>query len=246
MAPAHEGELLASYMRSIAAIPAETPRALLVISAHWEASRPTVQTAPKPTLYYDYSGFPPAAYRLTWPAAGAPTVARRVRELLAGAGLKVDADDRRGFDHGTFIPLMLAWPKAEIPTVQLSLERSLDPACHLAIGRALAPLRDEGVFIIGSGNSYHNMRAFRQRTDHHRKASEAFDTWLNETVTRPPAVRDRRLERWTEAPDARLCHPREEHLIPLMVAAGAAGDTPGHVTWRGDLMGKALSAHHFG
>src|SRR5690606_15330538 len=124
---------------------------------------PTVTTAERPPMLYDYSGFPPESYRVTWPARGNPALANRVRGLLEKAGSKTAADAKRGYDHGTFVPLKLTYPDAEIPTVQLSLKTGLDPAEHLAMGRALAPLRDEGVFIVGSGMSFHNMRAFRDR-----------------------------------------------------------------------------------
>src|SRR5207237_396756 len=120
-----------------------------------------------------------------WPAPGAPDLAKRVRELLAAAGIESRADDRRGFDHGVFVPLKVAFPEAEFPTVQLSLRRGLDPREHIAIGRALAPLRDEGVLIIGSGMSYHNMRGFM--TGRGRSDSELFDAWLAQAMTQSPA-----------------------------------------------------------
>jgi len=140
----------------LAALPAslpEQPKALLVISAHWEAPVFTVQTNPAPPLLFDYYGFPQHTYKLTWPAPGNPALAARVRALLENAGFAVGEDPLRGFDHGVFVPLKVAFPKAEIPTVQLSLRADLDPSAHLAAGRALAPLRDEGVLILGSGNT---------------------------------------------------------------------------------------------
>ncbi len=240
------GELaaLSAYLTSVANIPADKPRALLVISAHWEATVPTVMTSEHPPMLYDYYGFPPASYQITWPAPGAPELAARVRALLEAAGISTAADPARGFDHGAFIPLKLVYPGADIPTVQLSLQAGLDPERHLAIGRALAPLRDDGVFIIGSGMSFHNMRAFG---DPRAKASaEAFDAWLRETAAAAPAERDRRLAHWAQAPSARAAHPREEHLLPLMVIAGAAGADRGSVAYRGELFGLAVSGYQFG
>lgn len=238
---ATETEALAAYMRSLGEGP--RPRALLVVSAHWEAPEFTVNTGSAPGMLYDYGGFPEAAYQLKWPAPGAPDVAEEVRDLLSGAGLDSRENADRGYDHGTFIPLLLAYPEADVPVVQVSLKLGLDPEEHLALGRALAPLRDRGVTILGSGNSYHNLRSFFGNDPRAVAASERFDAWLSEAVASPD--RDAQLAKWAEAPDARFCHPREEHLIPLMVAAGAA-DEPGRVHWRGRAFGKALSAHHFG
>ena len=146
----------------------EKPKALLVISGHWEAREFTVQSNPAPPLLFDYNGFPQHTYELTWPAPGDPALATRVGELLQGAGFETGTDTARGFDHGVFVPLKLVFPEADIPTVQLSLRSDLDPDAHLAVGRALAPLRDEGVLIIGSGNTYHNMGIMMQA--HHRTA----------------------------------------------------------------------------
>jgi aromatic ring-opening dioxygenase catalytic subunit (LigB family) len=238
-----ELDALARYLRSIALVPKVAPRALLVISAHWEEPAPTVMSAARPPMLYDYQGFPPESYRIEWPAPGEPGLAARVRELLRGAGFEARDDGVRGFDHGTFVPLKLAYPGAGVPTVQLSLKRGLDPVEHLAMGRALAPLREEGVFIIGSGMTYHNLRAFGPRG---RPASEAFDAWLRETAVEAATERDRRLAEWLRAPAARMAHPREEHLLPLMVVAGAAGADRGTVAYDGTLVGLRLSAHHFG
>lgn len=238
-----EQTALASYLRAVSSTPKSSPRALLVVSAHWEEPRPTVMNGAQPPLLFDYYGFPAESYELTWPAPGAPTLAARVQELLGAAGIPSDSNAERGFDHGAFVPLKLAYPGAEIPTVQLSLKVGLDPTEHLAIGRALAPLRDEGVFIIGSGMSYHNMRGMGPQG---RPAASAFDAWLRDTVTRPAAERDARLAEWTGAPAARGSHPREEHLLPLMVAAGAAGVDRGRVAYHGTLMGLELSGYAFG
>jgi aromatic ring-opening dioxygenase catalytic subunit (LigB family) len=235
---------LAAYLRDVRALPAVPPRALLVISAHWEERVPTVMTAARPPMLYDYHGFPPAAYELTWPAAGEPALAARVQQLLGAAGFQTAADPARGFDHGTFVPLKLTYPDADVPTVQLSLVAGLDPSHHLAIGRALAPLRDEGVFVIGSGMTFHNLRAFRDPRA--RPIAEAFDGWLRTAATSEPRERDRLLAGWAQAPQARLAHPREEHLLPLMVIAGAAGEDRGTTAYNGTFAGLRLSAFHYG
>lgn len=239
-----EKSALLDYLRDLRGLAgAEPPKALLVVSAHWEERLPTVMTAARPPMLYDYFGFPPESYRITWPAPGEPALAARVRALLGGAGIDTAEDPARGFDHGTFVPLKVTYPDADIPTIQLSLQKGLDPAAHLAMGRALAPLRDEGVLVLGSGMSFHNMRAFFSNAG--PRASETFDEWLAETVALPPDERDRRLADWTRAPAARECHPREEHLLPLMVIAGAAGESRGAVAFRGTVFGQRIAAHHF-
>jgi aromatic ring-opening dioxygenase catalytic subunit (LigB family) len=220
------------------------PKALLVASAHWEAAAPTVMTSPRPPLYYDYGGFPPEAYALQWPAPGSPALAERVVQLLGRAGIAAKTDPSRGFDHGTFIPFKLSWPEADVPTIQLSLKAGLDPREHLAIGRALAPLRDEGVLILGSGMSYHNMRDFG--TASAQRASLIFDAWLKEAATAEPETRAARLGDWAAAPGARHAHPREEHLMPLMIVAGAAGDDVGRITFNDDMMSARVSAVRYG
>ena len=244
MGPPDTWDAMGTWLRGLGTTLPGTPRALLVISAHWEAPRFSVTTKPTPTLLYDYSGFPPHTYELEWPAPGAPDVAARVGELLGAAGVEVGENEQRGLDHGVFIPLKLTYPDAAIPTLQLSLRRGLDPAEHLAIGRALAPLRDEGVLIIGSGMSYHNMRAFNRPVADHPSA--IFDAWLDETIQAEPEARDARLTAWETAPSARDAHPREEHLLPLMVVAGAAGTDRGSTIFRDHVMSATVSAHRFG
>lgn len=234
---------LASYLRSVASVPKSPPKAVLVISAHWEEAVPTVMTGATPPLLFDYYGFPPESYEITWPAPGEPALARRVRELLGAAGFESGENAERGFDHGTFVPLKLAYPEANVPTVQLSLIRGLDPKQHLALGRALAPLRDEGVFIVGSGMTFHNLRAFGPQSS---RAAEAFDGWLRESLPLPQSERDQRLSDWASAPAARLAHPREEHLLPLMVIAGAAGADRARQPYNGKILDLRLSAYHFG
>ncbi len=234
---------LADYFRGLPELLPEKPKALLVISAHWEAQQPTLMSNPRPPMLYDYYNFPDAAYRITWPAPGAPELADRVCTLLHAAGFAPEQDPERGFDHGTFIPLKLSWPDAAIPTTQLSLLASLDPEAHIRIGRALVPLRQEGVLIIGSGMSYHNLRGWK---DPYADAEGRFDAWLRETATMGPLMRDRRLCNWIEAPSARAAHPRAEHLLPMMVISGAAGEDRGRVGYHGQFMRRAISALHFG
>lgn len=242
--PPEEVAALKEYLQSVRDLPAREPRALLVVSAHWEEAAPTLMTAEHPPMLYDYYGFPPESYRLTWPAPGDPVLARDVSALLERAGFRTSTDPARGFDHGTFVPLKVAYPAAELAAVQLSLVRGLDPAQHLALGRALAPLRDEGVFIVASGMTFHNLRAFGdpRATGY----SEAFDEWLRGVMQKAPADRARALTEWAQAPAARIAHPREEHLIPLMVATGAAGDDPARLAFNGTFGGTRLSAFHFG
>jgi aromatic ring-opening dioxygenase catalytic subunit (LigB family) len=239
-----ELEGLAGYLRAVRGLPSAPPKALLVISAHWEEAVPTVTAGAHPPLLFDYYGFPPEAYEITWPAPGDPVLATRVRSLLEDAGFRTNADPNRGYDHGTFVPLKVTFPDADVPVVQLSLIRGLDPAKHIAMGRALAPLREEGVFILGSGMTYHDLKGFFSGAG--GDVSEAFDAWLRETGEMEPAARDQRLVNWEAAPSARQAHPREEHLLPMMVVAGAAGEDQGRVAYAEAFMGVRLSAYHFG
>jgi aromatic ring-opening dioxygenase catalytic subunit (LigB family) len=243
VAPA-ECEALADYLKAIPARLPRRPTALVVVSAHWEERVPTVMTSPRPPILYDYYGFPPEAYRIPWPAAGDRTLAGRVRELLEAAGIATGEDPQRGFDHGTFVPLKVSFPEADVPTIQLSLVAGLDPAQHLAVGKALTPLRDEGILLVGSGMSYHNLRAMQAGGG--AQVAAIFDEWLGRVVASEASVRDAELVRWPSAPRARDAHPREEHLLPLMVVAGAAGRDRGRVAFRGSFAGVRISGVHFG
>jgi aromatic ring-opening dioxygenase catalytic subunit (LigB family) len=242
--PKDEVEHLASYLRSVHDLPPAPPKALLVVSAHWEEDVPTVMTTVQPPMLFDYYGFPEESYQLSWPAPGSPALAARVRTLLDEAGIPNDEDGTRGFDHGTFVPLMLTYPKAEVPAVQLSLKRGLDPAQHVEIGRALQPLRDEGIFIVASGMTFHNLRALRHPSA--PAISEAFDAWLRAVMAEESEARNTGLVGWRSAPAARQAHPREEHLLPLMVAAGAAGHDRAVLGFSGTGFGVRLSSYHFG
>ncbi|QXQ07758.1 dioxygenase [Sphingosinicellaceae bacterium] len=235
---------LEDYLRGFMATLDERPRAILIVSGHWEADAPTVNAGAHPALIYDYSGFPAHTYRLTFPARGAPDVAARVNALLSAAGIASASETSRGWDHGVFVPLKVMLPGADVPAVQLSLQRGLDPATHLAIGRALKPLRDDGVLILGSGQSYHNMRGFFAGGGPDLKA-EAFDEWLRAAMI-DGQNRDSALLRWEDAPGARDAQPQEDHFLPLMVAAGAAYGEPGTVDFHGHALGKPISGFRFG
>jgi len=197
-----------------------TPKAVLMISAHWEEEDFAVMSHPSPPMVYDYTGFPENTYQVRYPAPGAPQLAEQVRALLQNAGIDSRLDPVRGFDHGAFVPMAVVYPDASIPIVQLSLKRGLDPQEHLAAGRVLATLRNEGVLVVGSGSSYHNLRMLGPES---KKPSAAFDDWLQHTLEGTNfEERAAALASWEAAPSARVAHPREEHLLPLMVAVGAA------------------------
>ncbi|CAN7498500.1 class III extradiol ring-cleavage dioxygenase [Pseudoduganella sp. LjRoot289] len=221
------------------------PKAVLVVTAHWEGREPLISSSAAPPMIYDYGGFPDYTYEIQYGAPGSPQVAARVQQLLNGAGIAAQLDPERGYDHGTFSAMQPIYPAADVPVVQLSLKQGLDPAEHMAIGRALAPLRSEGVLIIGSGLSYHNLRQFGPAG---AAASHQFDAWLRQTMALPPAQRTAQLVEWERAPAARTAHPREEHLLPLMVAMGAAeGDAAAIVYHEDAFMGSlAVSSFRFG
>ncbi|MEB3753442.1 class III extradiol ring-cleavage dioxygenase [Acinetobacter sp. MD2(2019)] len=214
--------VLADALASLLPALVVQPKAILMISAHWEEAEFTVQSAAQPGMIYDYGGFPDYTYQVKYPSQGSPELAERVMTLLQNAQIDVRANATRGYDHGMFSPMQVIHPAADIPVVQLSLKRGLDPQAHIELGRALAPLRDENVLIIGSGLSYHNLSQFNYLAS---KPSQAFDEWLYDTVVEHQGEqRSALLNDWATAPAARIAHPREEHLLPLMVAVGAAED----------------------
>ncbi|PSJ44690.1 dioxygenase [Zobellella endophytica] len=202
------------------------PSAILVISAHWEESVPTITSGANPSLIYDYYGFPPESYEIVYPCPGEPTLARHIQQVLERAGFPARLDSQRGFDHGLFVPLKLMYPQADIPCVQLSLVNNMDADTHIAIGRALQALSHDNLLVIGSGFSFHNMRAFfAPNTPEIQASNQAFEDWLEETCSSTKLSepeRARRLAQWELAPHARFCHPREEHLLPLHVCYGLA------------------------
>jgi aromatic ring-opening dioxygenase catalytic subunit (LigB family) len=181
-------------------------------------------------LLFDYYGFPPETYEYQYPAPGHPQLAVRVHDLLTRAGIESRLDVERGFDHGVFVPLLLMYPDADIPCIQISLSSSLDAAVHVSIGKALAALNKENLLVLGSGFSFHNIQAMMNKTGSEfdkeiDPRNQAFEDWLVETCAEESlseAEREQRLVHWQEAPYARYCHPREEHLLPLQVCYGMA------------------------
>jgi 4,5-DOPA dioxygenase extradiol len=216
------------------------PDAILVISAHWEESAATLLGAHTPSMFYDYYGFPDDAYDITYPAPGSPELANRIAGLLLKNNLSARLDPQRGFDHGLFIPLKLMYPQADIPSLQLSLLRGLDPTAHIALGKALRELTYENILVIGSGFSFHNMRAFSRQGIHTPDpANDAFQNWLIDVCAGPISQpeREQLLIEWQKAPSARYCHPREEHLLPLHVCLGIA-DKPASTIFDDYILGK--------
>ena len=219
------------------------PQAVLVVSGHWEEREPTLSSGAQPGMIYDYNGFPARTYQVQYKAPGSPALAERAADLLHAAGFKAALDPARGFDHGTFSMLYPVFPEAEVPVVQLSLKHGFDPLAHLAMGRALAPLRSEGVLIIGSGLSYHNLNQFGPGG---RLASHEFDDWLQfALLTLPPSERTAAILNWSGAPYARNAHPREEHLMPLMVALGAAEQEAAACVYHEDEFFGSLAVSSF-
>jgi 4,5-DOPA dioxygenase extradiol len=220
------------------------PDVILVISAHWEESAATLLGSQNPALFYDYYGFPEKAYEITYPAPGSPELADRIAGLMKKNNIPSRIDPQRGFDHGLFIPLKLMYPEADIPSLQLSLLRGLDPAAHIALGKALRGLMDENILVIGSGFSFHNMRAFSwDGMSASDPANDAFQNWLIETCTGlvSQSEREQRLIEWEKAPSARYCHPREEHLLPLHVCQAIA-DKPAKLIFDDSILGKRAVA----
>ncbi len=210
-----------AFLRGLgASLPA--PKAILVASAHWETAAPAVSLATKPETVHDFHGFPRELYALSYPAPGAPDVAKQAAGLLDAAGIPTLGDPAQGLDHGAWVPLMLAWPKADIPVAQIAIQPQLGPAHHIAMGRALASLREEGVLIVGSGGAVHNLRALAwQGSDAIDPWAREFDDWLTANLEAgdEAALADYRAR----APHARQSHPRDEHLIPVFLAYGAGG-----------------------
>ncbi len=236
--------LEASLVDMVAQLP-ERPKAVLMISGHWEAEEVTVMAGAQPPMVYDYSNFPPHTYEVVYPAPGAPDLAQQTVELLSGAGIAAHLDREQGFDHGTFAPMEIMYPDADMPLFQVSLLKSYDPEAHLRLGRALAPLRDQGVMIVGSGLSYHNLAAFGPAA---AEPSAAFDAWLGDVMAQGPAERTQAVTEWEHAPYARVCHAQEDHLVPLFVALGAAEQEKAtriyHET--GLMGGVTASSYRFG
>ncbi len=215
-----------------------TPKAILVATAHWETAEPRVAADAHPATIHDFRGFPDALHRLAYPAPGDPALARRVEELLRGAGLAARAVERGGRDHGSWIPLLLAWPEATIPVVELSVQSGRDARWHFDLGRALSPLVDENVLIVGSGAATHDLRRYFARltagvacdAGPSDPRARAFAEWLAGALA--DGDLSALLEWWTEAPFAQVCHPTPEHFLPLFVALGAAAGAGDAGTFR--------------
>lgn len=223
----------------------ERPKAVIMISGHWETDNVRVMHSAMPPMVYDYYNFPPHTYDVVYPAPGEPALAERVAQMIGATGIPTALDATQGYDHGTFVPMAILYPKADMPLIQVSIRKSYDPAEHFAIGRALAPLRDEGILIIGSGLSYHNLRLFGPQAE---EPSKAFDAWLNEALNLPPKERTQALIDWETAPFARVCHAQEDHLVPIFAALGAAEQDVATRSYHehGIFGGVTASSYRFG
>ena len=231
---------MGEFLASVDSLLPATPSAIMVVSAHWEAPVATVTSGAHPELIFDYFGFPPETYQLTYAAPGSPALAASAADLLRGADIDVRVDPAYGWDHGVFIPLKVMYPEADIPVVAMSLRAGLDPGHHTDIGAALRPLRDEGVLIVGSGMSYHNLRVMDDEA-----ASTEFHRWLDAALHGDADHRRQALSTWMTAPSARASHPREEHLLPLMVASGSGGDESATKLWAGRFGSTPVGAWAF-
>jgi len=202
----------------------DKPSLIVVVSAHWETAVPHMTAAPQPPLLYDYYGFPEASYRITYPCPGSPALVDALQAMLSKNGFESIADRERGFDHGLFVPLKIMYPEADIPCVQLSLFEDLDAEKHIRLGKALQQITDDNILLLGSGFSFHNMKAFFASTSPETEnMNKVFERWLIETMSSKDiseSERRKRLVQWDEAPHARYCHPREDHLLPLHVCYG--------------------------
>ena len=200
------------------------PRAVLIASAHWETAVPMVTGSEKPETIHDFGGFPEELYRIRYPAAGSSALAQEAVALMKNSGITAGVNGCRGIDHGAWVPLRWMYPEAEVPAVQLSLQPELGPAHHVELGRALAPLADDGVLIVGSGHATHNLRDWMagRRLQEPMPYADAFATWLSERL----AAHDTAalVNYRAQGPNAERAHPSEEHYLPLLVAWGAAGD----------------------
>lgn len=234
---------MAAFLRSVPALLPEPPRALLVVSGHWETRGGFALTgSAQPPLLFDYYGFPPHTYQLRYDAPGDPALAGKIAAMLNAAGLPATLDAERGYDHGVFVPLKVIYPEANIPVLELSVEHGLDPALHLRVGAALAPLRDDGVLLLCTGMSFHNMRAYRDARA--TNPSAQFDAWLTQSCELPAPQRTARLLEWEKAPAARISHPRHEHLLPLFVAAGSS-EQPGRRIYSEKVLETMISGFAF-
>jgi len=216
-------QTLVKHMKDVVRshLPPEKPKAIVVFSAHWESDPVKITSSSNPKMLYDYYGFPPETYHYKYPAPGSPELAQRMQALLGEQGIPSELDSERGFDHGVFIPLMIMYPDADIPVVCVSLHNSLAPEINIQIGQALHSLRDDGILFLGSGYTFHNLKAFFNPSSESYKASSDFNDWLKQSMKTEKVLET--LKGWKQAPGARMAHPREEHLIPLFMTAAAGG-----------------------
>ena len=226
----------------------DKPDAIVVISAHWEESVVRITAAESPAMLYDYHGFPPETYQYQYDAPGHPELARRVCNMLKEAGINAALDHQRGYDHGLFVPLMIMYPAADIPCIQISLVEGLDAAEHVRIGKAIRDLKTDNLLILGSGFSFHNMQALMSHKGSQIDSrNQAFEAWLAETCSAPELSdkeRESRLINWEMAPHASYCHPRAEHLLPLQVCYGIGGSAATAV-FQGQVAGFLTSAYQW-
>mmetsp|Transcript_23916 Transcript_23916/g.50155 ORF Transcript_23916/g.50155 Transcript_23916/m.50155 type:complete len:289 (-) Transcript_23916:305-1171(-) len=240
---------ISSFLSSYASTLPAIPRAIVLVTAHWERPVATVSTGSKYPLLFDYGGFPKESYEYKYPAPGEPEVAKRVLELLRAGAVDCAGDEKRPWDHGVFVPMMLLFPKADVPVVQLSIRSDQDAAAHLKMGQALRPLLDEGVLIVGSGASFHNFGYFfadEKKQAEGRKHSAQFDSWLQRVMCDQNLSAEQRfaeLAKWEQAPSAHEAHPRSaaEHLMPAFVVAGAGGGHAATVVGAGHKNAKVES-----
>lgn len=239
--PSHKE--MVSFMKRLPDV-INKPEAIIVISAHWEEQVPAIIESEKPTLLYDYYGFPKEAYELNYNFPGNIELASLINKLFENAGAPLKIDNRRGLDHGVFIPMLMMYPQADIPVVQMSLLSDLDPENHIKLGTVLGQLADRNVLIIGSGFSFHNMRAFDWSGANKKdERNDCFQDWLIDVCTGDYSKSqiESKLIDWENAPYARYCHPREEHLLPLHVCYGAA-TKKGELIFDNYILGKRAIA----
>jgi 4,5-DOPA dioxygenase extradiol len=216
------------------------PRAVVIVSAHWETDLPMVTGGAHPETIHDFGGFPDALYAIRYPAPGAPDVAAEVVASLKAAGITAGIDGCRGLDHGAWVPLMHMFPDADVPVVQLSVQPARGAEHHIALGRAIAPLSAKGVLIVGSGHATHNLRDWRSNAtgpSDLRYVGE-FSEWIAQRLA---SGDDDALAAWKSAPDALRAHPSDEHFLPLLVAYGAAGERPQVERVHAEIVGRALA-----
>lgn len=228
--PAYHAEMI-NVLKGLS-IELPKPDLIIVISAHWEEAEVCVTTHPRPSLIYDYYGFPPAAYFIKYPAEGEKGFASSIVTSLKEQGIAARGDNERGFNHGMFIPLSIMYPKADVPCIQMSITSDLYATKHIELGKALrkavetattANSSQKHILILGSGSSFHNMQGFFDKASDTMQKATRFNNWLQTTMQSKAYsenVRRARLVDWAEAPDARYAHPREEHLLPLHVCYG--------------------------